>query len=212
MKSITNSSINVELSMLSIFLAQFRFCSSVCTVLLNLILWNKLGARSLGATPLIHLDSQNGVFLPSATNISVELKNKCLSVWSVTLRTRQEFYVIKKRLATDSVRNGAISKRDYHVYRHQMDNYNLLFLAISSVALSDNKDKIISRWSANGKFTEASAYDYQFYGAMALFPAAQVWKAYAQPKCKLFAWLVLHNRALTTDNMAQKNWPCNPIY
>jgi hypothetical protein len=26
-----------------------------------------------------------------------------------------------------------------------------------------------------------------------------------------FAWLVLHNKILTADNMAKKSWGCNPI-
>jgi hypothetical protein len=28
---------------------------------------------------------------------------------------------------------------------------------------------------------------------------------------QFFAWLALHDRVLTTDNMIIKNWPCNPI-
>jgi hypothetical protein len=35
----------------------------------------------------------------------------------------------------------------------KLDEYVLLFLAISSVALSDNKDELIWHWTANGKFT-----------------------------------------------------------
>jgi hypothetical protein len=31
------------------------------------------------------------------------------------------------------------------------------------------------------------------------------------PEAIFFAWLVLHNRVLTADNMIIKNWPCNPI-
>jgi hypothetical protein len=30
-----------------------------------------------------------------------------------------------------------------------------------------------------------------------------------EPKCKFFAWLI--NKASTADNLAKKNWPCNPI-
>jgi hypothetical protein len=50
-----------------------------------------------------------------------------------------------------------------------------------------------------------------FLGAMTTFPAQQVWKASIEPKCKFFAWLVLHNKALTVDNMIKKYWECNPI-
>jgi hypothetical protein len=27
---------------------------------------------------------------------------------------------------------------------------------------------------------------------------------------QFFAWLVLHNKALNSDNMVRKNWPCDP--
>jgi hypothetical protein len=92
----------------------------------------------------------------------------------------------------------------------QLDEFVLLFLAISSVNLSNSRDEITWKWTPNGEFSVASAYDCQFHGSMTLFLAAQVWQAKTQPKCKFFAWMILHNRALTTDNMLQKNWPCNP--
>jgi hypothetical protein len=61
------------------------------------------------------------------------------------------------------------------------------------------------------QFTVSSAYDCQFKGAIYLFPASNVWKAYTEPKIKFFAWLALHNKALTTHNMAKKSWPYNPL-
>jgi hypothetical protein len=83
-------------------------------------------------------------------------------------------------------------------------------MAVSSVSLTDCKDEITWRWSADGQFTVASAYNCRFHGSMTFFPATKVWQARSQPKCKFFAWLVLHDRALTADNMQKKNWPCNP--
>jgi hypothetical protein len=44
---------------------------------------------------------------------------------------------------------------------------------------------------------------------MTYFPALDIWKARVEPKCKFFAWLALHNKTLTVDNMVKKNWPCN---
>jgi hypothetical protein len=37
------------------------------------------------------------------------------------------------------------------------------------------------------QFTVSSAYDCQFKGAIYLFPASNVWKAYTEPKIKFFA-------------------------
>jgi hypothetical protein len=48
-------------------------------------------------------------------------------------------------------------------------------------------------------------------GAVVPFLAKHIWKVTIEPKCKFFAWLVLHNRAITADNMAKKNWDCDPF-
>jgi hypothetical protein len=44
---------------------------------------------------------------------------------------------------------------------------------------------------------------------MISFPAREIWKAKAEPKCRFFAWLVMHDKALTADNMEKKNWQCD---
>jgi hypothetical protein len=46
---------------------------------------------------------------------------------------------------------------------------------------------------------------------MSLFPAMEIWKAKAEPKCKFFVWLAMHNKMLTADYMIKKNWECDPI-
>jgi hypothetical protein len=91
-----------------------------------------------------------------------------------------------------------------------LEEFTTLFTTISSIHLTDQHDTIVWRWTADGKYSVKSAYDCQFRGAFTFFPATEVWKAHTAPKCKFYAWLVLHNRALTADNMSRKNWPCNP--
>jgi hypothetical protein len=83
-------------------------------------------------------------------------------------------------------------------------------MALSSIILSNQPDEIWWRWTPNGQYSAASAYECQFKGAMVYFLATEVWKARTEPKCKFFVWLVLHNKILTADNMAKKNWNCNP--
>jgi hypothetical protein len=63
----------------------------------------------------------------------------------------------------------------------------MLHAAVSSFNLSNQKDEITWRWTANGQFTVASAYACQFTGAMISFPAKDIWKAKAEPKCRFFA-------------------------
>jgi hypothetical protein len=73
------------------------------------------------------------------------------------------------------------------------------------VILNENRDEIVWRWSASGKFSVASAYECQFYGALPLFPSTKIWKANSEPRCRFFAWLAMHNKVLTADNMEKKN-------
>jgi hypothetical protein len=91
-----------------------------------------------------------------------------------------------------------------------LDEYILLYMSLSLAALNDQPDEIIWKWTANGKYSTASAYACQFRSSMVYFPAANVWKASTEPKFKFFAWLVRHNKTLTADNMLKKNWECNP--
>jgi hypothetical protein len=64
-------------------------------------------------------------------------------------------------------------------------------------------------WTIDGKYSVASAYDCQFRGSIVLFTALSIWQATTDPKCKFFAWLMMHDRVLTADNMMKKNWPCD---
>jgi hypothetical protein len=87
----------------------------------------------------------------------------------------------------------------------------MLFMALEAVKLNDQEDSISWRWTANGVYSVASAYECQFLGSMIRFKVVDIWKAKTEQKCKFFAWLVSHNRALTDDNMIKKGWPCNHL-
>jgi hypothetical protein len=90
-----------------------------------------------------------------------------------------------------------------------LQEFIMLYTTLDSVHLTDQSGEVFWRWTSNGKFTVASAYNCQFKGAYTFFPAKDVWKAFTEPKCRFFTWLVLHNRALTADVMQKKNWPCD---
>jgi hypothetical protein len=57
----------------------------------------------------------------------------------------------------------------------------MLFVALQDVELNANRDQIVWRWTTDGKFSVASAYECQFYGDMSLFPATNIWKAKSKP-------------------------------
>jgi hypothetical protein len=88
-----------------------------------------------------------------------------------------------------------------------LEEFVLLHMALSSITLSNQPNEIWWRWTPNGQYSAASAYECQFKGAMVFFPTTEV---RIEPKCKFFVWLMLHNKILLTDNMAKKNWECNP--
>jgi hypothetical protein len=95
-------------------------------------------------------------------------------------------------------------------YPSIMEEFVLLYVALSSVALNDQKDEIFWKWSQNGQLSVASAYHCQFIGAATPFPTQDIWKAQTEPRCRFFAWLAMRNKPLTSDNMMKRNWDCNP--
>ena len=81
----------------------------------------------------------------------------------------------------------------------------------SQVTLStDREDSISWRWTTNGIYSAASAYTAQFSGSFPRFSPTKIWEAHAEPKCKLFSWLVLHGKILTADMLAIRGWPHDP--
>ena len=76
--------------------------------------------------------------------------------------------------------------------------------------LPDQDDTISWNLTTNGAYSSASAYAAQFFGSHPRFDSSKVWSAYAEPKCKFFAWLVLHGRILTADMLAIRGWPHDP--
>jgi hypothetical protein len=92
-----------------------------------------------------------------------------------------------------------------------LEEFTLLFMAISSVMLTNQKDQISWKWARDGCYSVASIYECQFFGAMIQFLAGSIWKATTEPKCRFFDWLVMHDRILTADNMIKRHWTCDHL-
>jgi hypothetical protein len=108
----------------------------------------------------------------------------------------------KRRTVQQEQRNNNWIRNLQHISTtEQLVEFTLLFMAISSTELSNKKDSTSWKWSANGKFSVASAYDCQFAGSMTTFLAPDVWSAFSEPRRKFFVWLVIHDRVLTANNM-----------
>lgn len=81
--------------------------------------------------------------------------------------------------------------------------------ALSEITLTDSEDIITWRWTSNGQYIVASAYEAQFKGSITYFLAENIWKAQCEPRCRFFTCLALHDRVLTSDNLVKRNWPHN---
>jgi hypothetical protein len=89
--------------------------------------------------------------------------------------------VYKELQGLNCIRNlGDITTED------MLEEFTMLFMALNLVTLNDRKDEIKWRWMIDGRYTVKSAYECQFLGAMVFFPAKNIWRAIAEPKCKFF--------------------------
>ena len=75
----------------------------------------------------------------------------------------------------------------------------------------DMEDEIIWRWTSDGEYTTKSAYRIQFVGQAGRQSITPIWKAKAEPKCKFFAWILLHRKILTANNLAKRGWSHDPL-
>lgn len=64
-------------------------------------------------------------------------------------------------------------------------------------------DKAIWPWCASGCYSATSAYHMLTLGATSFLCAEAVWRCWAPLNCKLFMWLALQGRILTSDRRAR---------
>ena len=74
---------------------------------------------------------------------------------------------------------------------------------------NDQPDNIKWKLSSSGEYSSKSAYETQFLGTIATPALSSIWKTWAPPKCKFFAWLILQNRVWSSDRLARRGWPHN---
>lgn len=76
--------------------------------------------------------------------------------------------------------------------------------------LPDTPDSITWKLTKDGHYSAATAYSAQFLGSVDTDLPRIVWRSWAPPKCKFFAWLVINNRIWTADRLQKRGWPnCN---
>jgi hypothetical protein len=76
--------------------------------------------------------------------------------------------------------------------------------------VEDAEDEIKWKWTPNGQYTTQSAYRIQFLGRRKKPALTPIWKAHAEPKCRIFAWILLQHKILTANNLEKRGWPNEP--
>jgi hypothetical protein len=71
---------------------------------------------------------------------------------------------------------------------------------------NDTPDKITCKLSNDGSYSSKSAYKLQFQIHVISLMPSLVWKPWAPPKCKIFAWLIIQNRMCTTYRLYIRGW------
>jgi hypothetical protein len=89
---------------------------------------------------------------------------------------------------------------------HIMHFYNLWEMLQNVHIDQGREDMIIWKLGKDGSYSASSAYKMQFLGLTTSFLPALIWKPWAPPKCKMFAWLVIQNRVWTADRLHRRDW------
>jgi hypothetical protein len=94
----------------------------------------------------------------------------------------------------------------------EIQEYVSLWEAVQQIQLDvDREDTITWRWTTDGEYTTKSAYCIQFEGTSSKLKFTLIWKAKAKPKCRFFAWTLLHKKILAANNLMKRHWPNDPI-
>jgi len=90
---------------------------------------------------------------------------------------------------------------------HLLEFVQLWGLVRGAVRRNDRVDTITWKLSPSGEYLSKSAYKAQFVGSNAAPALSNIWRTWAPPKCKLFAWFILQNRVWSSDRLARRGWP-----
>jgi hypothetical protein len=94
----------------------------------------------------------------------------------------------------------------------ELNEFILLWEEITLVArVEDSEDEIKWKWTPDGQYTTQSAYQIQFRGQYKKLASTPIWRAKAEPKFRIFAWILLQHKILTANNLAKRGWPHEPV-
>jgi hypothetical protein len=92
-----------------------------------------------------------------------------------------------------------------HITSHHADNELIELLnMLENVILSDIPDKRFMRFGPTKNFSVKGCYHALNFRGTSIMGNSEIWSSLAPKKCKLFAWLALHNRLSTRDRFCRK--------
>ena len=90
--------------------------------------------------------------------------------------------------------------------RH-ISEFFTLWMLVHDFPLDDQaEDDITWKHANDGIYSAATAYKALFLGSTLSPMDRMVWKAWAPPKVKFFAWLALQDRIWTADRLEKRGW------
>jgi hypothetical protein len=93
-----------------------------------------------------------------------------------------------------------------HITSHQAETELAMLLnQIDNVSLNENPDKRLIKFGAGKHFSVKGCYYYALdFGGTTCLGNDEIWTSLAPKKCKMFAWLALHNCLSTKERLARK--------
>ena len=86
--------------------------------------------------------------------------------------------------------------------------FTKLWAMTQDVALDQTTmDSISWHSTSSGEYSASSAYLLQFVGSTHTLMDSLVWRAWAPPKYKFFAWLIIQDRVWTAARLQRRGWP-----
>jgi hypothetical protein len=95
--------------------------------------------------------------------------------------------------------------RTHHITSNQAESeLNRLLNQLDRVDLNDSLDKRFMRFGPIKHFSVKGCYFALNFGGTTCLGKEEIWTSLAPKKCKIFAWLALHNRLSTKVRLARK--------
>jgi hypothetical protein len=110
------------------------------------------------------------------------------------------------RTVAESFTENGWQLRFYHITSRRAEReLDTLMDLIDGIILNDEADTRSMRFGPYKNFSVKACCYAMNYGGVTAFGNTEIWSSLAPKKCKIFAWLVLHNRLNTRERLARRN-------